>query len=670
MKKIFLMVCFSLVILILAKAQQTVIFNSSSNDGYVDLSGQSWSTLRNATQGSYVNSTIDWVTNDVGAYMTSGCPTLTIARAFMDFNTSNIPDNATICSAKLKFAAIITPPDYIGSLCAMKGTQLQPLSIQDFDAFSGLEYGHVLGNATTKDINFNANGISDINKTGLTKICVREYGHDYLNVQTNGYYTTGIFFAESNSINKLEVVYVAANAGPDQTICSKSSTTLNASGGTNYLWSTGETTASIVVAPISTTTYTVTVSVAAGCSSVDQVVVNTIPSPTVNLGTDMNICANFMYTLNAGNPGATYNWTRDGVPLSQHTQTITTNLEGNYCVTVTNTNGCSATDCIVLTYYPGKLLTAFTQSYSCVNNTIQIQVTALGNGSLHNWDIFPSDAQGTILGNSIQTGSGASFTFNSGLLPDQYYSIKHIIYGFCGNFSTIYQTIFIDMPTLNSDFVPTLSLVQNGFYSVTATMAALPAGALYYWKVEELDANGNTIPNTVMENPSIWWANPLVCTFPQYCCNDVNNTPNGKFYPNHTYRITRGTWSSCNPWSDISYTFTKTLQKNGQYVETISKTADTKEMLNKPEIVKENTEMLSVYPNPAEGMVNLIVSVDKDQRRVIQLADVLGNVINEWIAENGSELPNTIDLTSLKKGIYFLRLTSERNMISKKIIKQ
>ncbi len=44
------------------------------------------------------------------------------------------------------------------------------------------------------------------------------------------------------------------------TICKGTSTTLTASGGSNFLWSTGETTASILIAPYLTSTYTVTAS--------------------------------------------------------------------------------------------------------------------------------------------------------------------------------------------------------------------------------------------------------------------------------------------------------------------------------------------------------------------------------------------------------------------------
>ena len=55
-------------------------------------------------------------------------------------------------------------------------------------------------------------------------------------------------------MNRLKVF---ADAGQDQYICPGSETTLTASGGDSYLWSTGETTASIIVSPTVATVYTV-----------------------------------------------------------------------------------------------------------------------------------------------------------------------------------------------------------------------------------------------------------------------------------------------------------------------------------------------------------------------------------------------------------------------------
>src|SRR5690606_16165386 len=80
-----------------------------------------------------------------------------------------------------------------------------------------------------------------------------------------------------------------ASAGIDQQICKGESITLTASGGTNYVWNTGETTKSIEVTPESTTTYTVTVSDDYDQSDEANVTVTVNDIPTANAGEDQTI---------------------------------------------------------------------------------------------------------------------------------------------------------------------------------------------------------------------------------------------------------------------------------------------------------------------------------------------------------------------------------------------
>jgi hypothetical protein len=70
-----------------------------------------------------------------------------------------------------------------------------------------------------------------------------------------------------------------ANAGTTVTICTGKSTTLTATGGLSYSWSTAATTAAITVSPTANTTYSVTVSNAAGCTSTSSVLVIVNPVP-------------------------------------------------------------------------------------------------------------------------------------------------------------------------------------------------------------------------------------------------------------------------------------------------------------------------------------------------------------------------------------------------------
>ena len=122
------------------------------------------------------------------------------------------------------------------------------------------------------------------------------------------------------------------------TVCEGYSTVLEASEGTSYKWSTGETTKSISVSPIETTTYTV--KVLNGKSSTDTeflVTVNEIP--IADAGRDVNIDAGEMATLTA-NGGNEYVWS-----TGETSQSITVKPEHTteYYVKVMN-NGCESFD--------------------------------------------------------------------------------------------------------------------------------------------------------------------------------------------------------------------------------------------------------------------------------------------------------------------------------------
>jgi gliding motility-associated-like protein len=131
-------------------------------------------------------------------------------------------------------------------------------------------------------------------------------------------------------------------------ICPGQSTTLTASGGTSYLWSTGHATSSITVSPTTTTTYTVTV-YAGTCYSTASIQVNVYTPPTINITSQNVTCYNSnngsaSVTVIAGNPPYTYLWS-NGQTSSQ----IVNLSAGNYLVTVTDGNGCTSTGQVSIT---------------------------------------------------------------------------------------------------------------------------------------------------------------------------------------------------------------------------------------------------------------------------------------------------------------------------------
>lgn len=129
------------------------------------------------------------------------------------------------------------------------------------------------------------------------------------------------------------------NLGSDMLVCNGAPFNLNAGNpGATYLWNNSSTAQTLNVS--SSGSYWVTTSLG-GCTDVDTIAV-TFQNVSVNLGSDLTLCAGASTTLDAGNPGATYLWSDNSTG-----QTLTVSTAGTYSVQVTN-GGCTATDAIVV----------------------------------------------------------------------------------------------------------------------------------------------------------------------------------------------------------------------------------------------------------------------------------------------------------------------------------
>ncbi|MGD0711305.1 MAG: gliding motility-associated C-terminal domain-containing protein, partial [Bacteroidales bacterium] len=151
--------------------------------------------------------------------------------------------------------------------------------------------------------------------------------------------------------------------------CGLNNGSATATGGTTYLWSSGQTTATIThLAP---GTYSVTVTSAAGCSSTTSVIINNIPGGTVTATSTDENCGHANGTASStpvgGTPPYTYLWSN-----GHTTQNITNLPAGTYTVTVTDASSCTAVTSVTLTNIAGPSL----QVLGSVNETC-----SYGNGS-------------------------------------------------------------------------------------------------------------------------------------------------------------------------------------------------------------------------------------------------------------------------------------------------
>ena len=145
-------------------------------------------------------------------------------------------------------------------------------------------------------------------------------------------------------IGKYEVV--PPDLGNDTSYCAGDTLALSSMGSyLEYLWSTGETSASILLTTPGN--YAITVSDLNGCASADTLHVIEYDLPVVTLGNDTSICEGESLLLDAANAGMSYVWCHGA-----SSQTILASLSNTYCVEVTSLNDCVASDTLQLTVNP------------------------------------------------------------------------------------------------------------------------------------------------------------------------------------------------------------------------------------------------------------------------------------------------------------------------------
>lgn len=164
------------------------------------------------------------------------------------------------------------------------------------------------------------------------------------------YTVTMVYDGETAVASTTVVITVAPNVvvTPSvQSICDGGSATFTASGGDTYLWSTGETSSTLTVSPTTTTVYTVTVTANGGCSATATVTVQY--GDFANISLPASVCSGTRVTVTPNVPGYTYSWnTGETSPTIMPIVTVPT----IYTVTVTDANGCTARDSVLVTPTP------------------------------------------------------------------------------------------------------------------------------------------------------------------------------------------------------------------------------------------------------------------------------------------------------------------------------
>lgn len=388
--------------------------------------------------------------------------------------------------------------------------------------------GHISGNMTLcsgQSTTLTASGANSYHwSTGATApvITVTSSGN-YVCTFTNSY---GCTSSQCVIVNVFSAPTITGNTS----FCSGGYTTLTATGGDSYQWSTGATSATINVNTAGN--YSVTASTSNGCSGSTSV--NVVENQPVNVTITGNsvICNETSTTLTATS-GASYLWSS-----GETTQSISVNTPGSYSVTVTNTNGCSGSSSQTVTMMESAVISGNT--HICEGESATLSVSGAGTYTWSNGAYTSSITVGTpgtytvtaSLPNGCSSTASAEVTVATTPTPTILGNTT-----LCqGQSTSLSANGGVSYHWSNGSSNNNISVSQSGVYTVTATNA---------------EGCSNTANVTVTVNP----------------LPNVNISGNSSFCQGDNVMLT-ATGASTYTWSNSQSQATITVSNPGTYTVT------------------------------------------------------------------------------------------------------
>jgi hypothetical protein len=506
----------------------------------------------------------------------------------------------------------------------------------------------------------------------------------------------------STTVNFIDIVVSDTNICYGDTVLLSPSFT-NAS---NYIWSSRDTTSSISVAPLSSTTYSIIAS--NSCFSDTAYIDVSVSNPTLSLGSDLILCGADTILLDATANFSSYTWSSgDSVQIKNVTQ------GGIYSVVVSDSVGCFTSDTISISHsIPQVNLGA--DLNICGLDSIVLSVSNFNSYAWSNGDTLQSstitqvgeyivlvvDSLGCMDSDTVQVSQSAS-TIDLG--P----SVKAL----CGANDTITldaTSNYSSYAWSTSDTLQSIAVYQIGTYNVTVTdslgctasdsieivesnpildlgpdisscnyssltLSSTDSFSTYLW------SNSDTTQTTNVNQEGIY---SLIVT-DNYGCEAFDTivvTFNGPsldlgsdvivcegdyhtFYVADNYNSYQ--WSQGGSFNYIS------VNQVGDYWLKVTDsdgctTIDTVRLKNKDctSLEDENSlEKLQIFPNPNNGVFTLIFDDFSDDKFSIEIVNSLGKqVFVKQFEPLNESFVNVFEMNSLAKGIYFLNIKSDNQL--------
>ena len=459
--------------------------------------------------------------------------------------------------------------------------------------------------------------------------------------QTTTVYTVTATNAQGCSTTASRTVPNVQIAGA-LTICQGETTTLTASGGFSYMWSTGSNMTSIQASENGN--YTVIATAVNGCQASQTVTLTVNPVPIMSIQGNPTLCANESQTLTASGAVA-YVW-NEGTT----TDHLTINTSGVYSVTGTNGYGCSSNTSLNVASLAVPYITIVGEDDYCEGSFTTLYAST--NATQYSWSsgettqsIIVNGTTSDLYALTVTADNGCQNTAEVQVYVHETYH-ENVSGEICQGQPYTDHGFNLPVQSVAGTFVHTLHLQsQFGCDSViTLLLTVKPLPAI----VGEISGN------------------PYITTFGSYMYSVTAND------------VTRYEWFNTHPqWvltdNNVSSAF---LQINASGTGTLTARAINNCGFVEKSIVitcgvsveeYENDSHILIYPNPVQDVLTVHTADAASTVAYVTLVDNLGRTL-QTLATDGSDV--NISCSSYAAGIYYVRcLDSNHNTVDvRKII--
>lgn len=456
--------------------------------------------------------------------------------------------------------------------------------------------------------------------------------------------------------------------------CGGSPVDLIASGGTTYLWSTGQTTATITVTPLIATWYFVTVSNGFGCSDVDSVYVPVNPAPVITFTLPTDVCSDAnpialgplasVVPYNGGQIWFT------GVGIASNTfYPSTVGVGGTYAITANYTDpttGCMDLNTHLITvHHPPTVTFNISTGTVCTQNASFVLTGGIPTGGVYS-------------GPSVNSATGVFSPSLAGA------GIHQILYTYTDQYGCVAvssDNVVVNAPVTVSLTTPATQLCTG---DAPVNLSAYPSGGYYM-------VNG--VSAMAQFDPAYWGPGTHMVTYslPSALCggNDTViietfqtpvvtlTTPTTLIAPNATPIMLTATppggrltvnGSISGVWFDPSFWGLGTHNLVYDYSNGVCD-ASASVTINVGYVGVDDinvSSLIDLYPNPISDVLN--ISLGDVNVSEVQIYDVMGKIIRSTGVESDHV---TVDVYDFSPGMYFVRFVMQDGHLSEpfKVVK-